>query len=146
MELLRITLDSGQEALPVFSFEDEARVFLRLGVFGSDWRPRETATGELISVLYSLCAGVDSVVLDPLPVPFAGSNDLLSMRREAFMAFALEQDRVVPSVSITSADPTWQRMQTRSHTKNGRERRSIQRVSDARAFDVPTRTATLEKR
>ncbi len=31
MEVLRTILASGEEALPVFSFEDEARMFLELG-------------------------------------------------------------------------------------------------------------------
>lgn len=93
MEALRTNLVAGKEALPVFSFEDEAKMFLELEAFGGEWRPRKTAAGELISILYCLCVGVDRVVMDPLPAPFAGSNDLLSMGREAFMDFACEKGR-----------------------------------------------------
>ncbi len=37
-EVLRITLTSGEEALPVFSSEDEARMFLELEALGNTWR------------------------------------------------------------------------------------------------------------
>lgn len=91
MESLKIPLTTGKEALPVFSFEDEAGMFLRLGKFDGDRRIRETGAREIMSMLYPLCVGVDSVVLDPLPAPFAGLNALLSMGREAFMKFADER-------------------------------------------------------
>jgi hypothetical protein len=68
MEVLRIALASGREALPVFSFEDEARMFLELGAPGG-WRVRETTAGELTSVLCGAYANVDRVVLDPVPLP-----------------------------------------------------------------------------
>ena len=54
MEVLTTGLPSGEEALPVFSFEDEARMFLELGAFDGDWRVRDTGAGELISILYCL--------------------------------------------------------------------------------------------
>ncbi len=84
MEVLTTGLPSGEKALPVFSFEDEARMFLELGTSGC-WRVRETTTGELTSLLLGLCAGVDRVVLDPLPGQFAQAlMELASMGREAF--------------------------------------------------------------
>jgi hypothetical protein len=96
MEVLKTTLASGQEALPVFSFEDEAQMFLELGASGG-WRVRETTAGELTSVLCGLCANVDRVVLDPvttLPGPLIeGLNGLLSMEREAFMGSLLNPRR-----------------------------------------------------
>ena len=95
MEVLRTILASGKEALPVFSFEDEARMFLELGASGG-WRVRETTTGELTSVLCGLCANVDRVVLDPVPLPgrlSEGLNELLSMEREAFMGSLLNRKR-----------------------------------------------------
>ena len=88
MEVLTTNLARGGEALPVFSFEDEANMFLRLGALGDDWRARETSGGELVSVLCGPCAGVDRVVLDPVPLPGSlveGLNGLLSTGREAFM-------------------------------------------------------------
>ena len=114
-----------------------------MGNFDGDWRIRETGAGEVVSVLYSLCASIDSVVLDPLPVPFAGSNGFLSMRREAFMDFALEQERVAPLISVTPADLTWQNMRARPGTRNGREEGSNQRGPDSCPSSSTTRTAKL---
>lgn len=91
MEVLRTTLTSGEEALAVFSFEDEAGMFLALGALRDSWRVRETTAGELTSVLFG--AGVDRVVLDPLPGPFARAlMDLASMGREAFMETYLKSE------------------------------------------------------
>jgi hypothetical protein len=66
MEVL--TIDAGGETvLPVFSFQEEAEFFLSLEEAEADWWPRETTTGELVSLLLGLCARVDKVALDPLP-------------------------------------------------------------------------------
>jgi hypothetical protein len=66
MEVL--TLDAGGEVvLPIFSFQEEGELFLRLEVTEANWCLRETTTGELVSLLLCLCARVDKVALDPLP-------------------------------------------------------------------------------
>ena len=94
LDVLTTNFSCGEAALPVFSFEDEARMFLELGALDGDWRVRVTAAGELISVLFSLCAGVGWVALDPLPGPDVTVwNGLLSMEREAFMEFAANQGK-----------------------------------------------------
>ena len=126
--MLRITLACGEEALPVFSFEDEARMFLELGAFDGDWRARETGAGELISLLYCLCASADRVVLDPVPGPDAVLNDLVSLGREAFMEFAGGERRAAPSAPIVSTNRAGQRPPDRPGVKNGRARTSTQRV------------------
>lgn len=96
MEVLRINLASGEEALPIFSFEDEARMFLELGASGC-WRVRETTAGEITSVLFGLCAGVDRVVLDPLPgLDAEALMDLASMGRETFMESYLKNKESSP--------------------------------------------------
>jgi hypothetical protein len=93
IDVLTANLITGEAALPVFSFEDEARMFLELGALGS-WRVRVTSAGELISVLSGPCAGIRRVVLDPLPgLDGEGLNDLLSMEREAFMESLLKLQR-----------------------------------------------------
>ena len=82
----------GETALPVFSFEDEARMFRRLAVPYDGWRVRETTGGELVSLLLGLCSGVSQVLLDPLPAlngrlpvnPFG-------MRRQPFVEFLLSR-------------------------------------------------------
>jgi hypothetical protein len=96
MEVLTANLACGEEVLPVFSFEDEANMFLRLGAQGNGWRARETAGGELVSVLCGPCASVDRVVLDPIPLPgplARGLNTLLSTEREAFVGSLLNPRR-----------------------------------------------------
>jgi hypothetical protein len=66
MEVL--TIDAGGETvLPVFSSQEEGEFFLSLETTEADWWPRETTTGELVSLLLGLCARVDMVALDPLP-------------------------------------------------------------------------------
>jgi hypothetical protein len=66
MEVL--TIDAGGETvLPLFNFQEEVELFLYLQAKGADWWPRETTTGELVSLLLGLCARVDTVALDPLP-------------------------------------------------------------------------------
>lgn len=90
MDVLTSRLASGEEALQVFSFEDEARMCLELGALGGDWRVRVTSPGELISMLFCLCASVKRVALDPMPNPDgAALNHLMSMERKAFMEFLL---------------------------------------------------------
>ena len=87
LEVLRTSLASGAEALPVFSFEEEARMFLEFGALDGGWRVRVTTVGELISIMSGPCAGVDWVALDPLPGPFveALTGYLAGMGRDAFM-------------------------------------------------------------
>jgi hypothetical protein len=92
MEVLTANLARGGEALPVFSFEDEANTFLRLGAFGDDWRARETACGELVSVLCGPCASVERVVLDPISPPgplTEGLDGPSCTEREAFVGSLL---------------------------------------------------------
>ena len=82
-----LTIESGNgRALPVFSFEEEAELFLGLGSVGQDWWVRESGAGEIVSVLYGPCAGVRSVVLDPLPEMVAdGAVDLVRLSRKRFV-------------------------------------------------------------
>jgi hypothetical protein len=68
MGVLTLDTGSGSEALPIFSYEEEAEAVLQLGAPGADWRARKTTAGELIWLLYGPCAGVKKVALDPLPV------------------------------------------------------------------------------
>ena len=100
MEVLTVEFPSGEEALPVFSFEEEARMFLESGAPGGGWRARQTTAGELASVLFGPGAGVRRVVLDPLPPPFPGQlAELLSMGREAFVRTYLDGEGVRTSVA-----------------------------------------------
>lgn len=67
--LLTVGLDGGGETPPVFSFPDEAGMFLRLGGFEKDgWRTVACMAGELVSKLAEdRRPEVKLVALDPLP-------------------------------------------------------------------------------
>ncbi len=68
-EELTVRVEAGREALPVFSFPEEAEMFLRLG--GGEergWRIAACTAGELVSRLPGYRrAGIELVALDPLP-------------------------------------------------------------------------------
>ena len=95
LEVLATGLTGGEKALPVFSHEEEAEMFLRLWEVGFDgWQVRESTAGELISVLYGLCASVELVALDPLPKMFAQRTlGLVSLSRERFVDLMLSRER-----------------------------------------------------
>ena len=85
VEVLTIECD-GEQALPVFSFEEEAEFFLGFGGVGPRWGVRESGAGEVVSVLYGPCAGVRGVVLDPLPEMVAEEAvGLVSLSRKRFV-------------------------------------------------------------
>src|SRR5215212_6106944 len=95
VDVLAIGLAAGEEALRVFSHEEEAEMFLRLRRVGFEgWQARESTAGELISVLYGPCAGVKRVVLDPLPEMLAEwTVGLVSLNRERFVDLVLSRER-----------------------------------------------------
>jgi hypothetical protein len=95
LEVLATGLTGGEKALPVFSHEEEAEMFLRLWEVGFDgWQVRESTSGELISVLYGPCAGVECVVLDPLPEMIVERTvGLVSLSRERFVDLMLSRER-----------------------------------------------------
>lgn len=86
MKVLTIVRD-GKEVLPVFSFEEEAREFLKSVEEG--WNARRTGAGELISVLCGPCANAKRVALDPSEE----LTDLVSVSRQGFMDFLLGRGR-----------------------------------------------------
>ncbi len=90
-EVLLGELVGGKKALPVFSFREEADLFLRLGVHEPGWRIKETGVEELSSVLLGPCRRVERVALDPLPeIGAEPVNRLVSMSRGSFLAFLLK--------------------------------------------------------
>ena len=93
LDVLVIGLPSGKEVLPVFSFEEEAGMFIRLGTWGTGWRARETTAGELFSVLLEPCAGVEGVVLDPVPeIEAEVMVALVGVEREDFMSCIRDEE------------------------------------------------------
>ncbi len=95
LEVLTTNLSGGEEALPVFSHEEEAEMFLRLWEVAFDgWQVRESTLGELVSVLYGPCAGEERVALDPLPKMVAQRTvGLVSLSRERFLDLLLSRER-----------------------------------------------------
>jgi hypothetical protein len=86
LELLTVDLDGAGEALPVFSFEEEAEMFLWLQTTEEGHEVRETTPGQLVSILYGPCAHVRRVMLDPLPeIGVRMQISLLGMDRNDFV-------------------------------------------------------------
>jgi hypothetical protein len=94
LEVFAVESDGGR-ILPVFGFEEEAELFLRLGAFGDGWRARGVSSGELVSVLCGPCARVEKVALDPLPFAVCVEEriDLFCLEREAFARTLLGERR-----------------------------------------------------
>lgn len=86
LEVLTFCLACGEETLPVFSFEEEAELFLRFSGSSTGWRVAQTTAGNLISVLHGPCADVEKVALDP-PVEFVDEAllGLLTLSRKDLM-------------------------------------------------------------
>ena len=94
LEVLTIGLPGGEEALPVFSHEEEAEMFLWLGGVRDGWQARESTAGELTSILYGLCASVKKVALDPLPEMLNEKTvGLVSLDRERFLDLVFGRGR-----------------------------------------------------
>jgi hypothetical protein len=83
MEALTIDLD-GQEAIAIFSFREEAEMFIRLESWDG-WWVREISAGELVSLLFGPYSCVKMVALDPLPeICDEGMTRLVSVSRNDF--------------------------------------------------------------
>jgi hypothetical protein len=95
LELLRISLKAGdEEALPVFSLEEQAQEFLRVSDPGSGWRVKEFHNGELASLLLRLHTDVAWVLPNPLPKPLVAEDALLNlMDRGSFVNLLLAMGR-----------------------------------------------------
>lgn len=68
-QVFAVHIDAKREALPIFSFPEEAEMFLGLGGLEErGWRTVESTAGEIVSRLAEYrSAGIDLVALDPLP-------------------------------------------------------------------------------
>jgi hypothetical protein len=92
LEVLTTSLSDGRRVLPVFSFEEEAKLYLRLGIRGS-WRVRQTEAGELVSLLCGLRKEVEVVALDPMSdVEADVMNRLVSLERSRFVDVLLRRE------------------------------------------------------
>jgi hypothetical protein len=85
-EVLTVDLGGTGEALPVFSFEEEAEMFLWLQRTEDGREVMETTPGQLVSILYGPCADVGRVMLDPLAeIGALMQISLLGMDRNDFV-------------------------------------------------------------
>ena len=87
-----LTLEAGgngeldESILPVFSFEEEALLFLRLCGFRGSWRVNKSSAADLASVLADACPDARRVALDPVPeIGQCGPHDLVSLPRKEFV-------------------------------------------------------------
>ena len=94
INVLTIEYSDGR-VLPIFSFEEEAEMFLWFRMSGTGWRVRQTTSGELVSMLYGPCVDVEKVALDPPPLEMAGEAilGLVSLNRQDFVRTLLHKDR-----------------------------------------------------
>jgi hypothetical protein len=116
MEAFTTDLCGDRNALVVFSFEEEAQMFLDLQLAASKdgWRVRQTSVGELVSVLYGPCSDTKKVVLDP--VPEVGREELVTlfgMNRKDFLRFLLGEE--VPSKLHFVPPPTYRPQELVGH-------------------------------
>jgi hypothetical protein len=85
-EVLILT-HGGSEMLPVFSFREEAEMYLRIEILGGDWQVREISAGDLVSLLHEKCAIVRHVALDLLPGTWADEvAELVALDCERFVS------------------------------------------------------------
>jgi hypothetical protein len=90
IEVLTTLLAHGEEAIPIFSYEQEAELFLAFQAAGSGWQLKESTAGELVSVLCGPCASATEVSLDPLPEMVAeGTLGLVNLSRKRFVNLVL---------------------------------------------------------
>ena len=89
-EVLTLGAGGGVEGegtiLPVFSYEEEALLYLRLCGFSGGWRASKSGIADLASVLSDACPDAQRVALDPIPeIGPHGPHDLVSLSREEFV-------------------------------------------------------------
>jgi hypothetical protein len=102
-EVLTRELSDGRRVLPVFSFEEEAVLYARTGAAS---RARPTSAGELLSILYGPCRGVELVALDPWPNTEAEAlTGLVSLGRNRFLKLLMNKDRSARSLRRVSPVP-----------------------------------------
>jgi hypothetical protein len=106
LKVLTIDLD-GQETIPIFSFTEEADMYMRSEVRGS-WWVRETSAGELVSLLFGPYSCAKMVALDPLPeICDEGMGRLVTVRRTDFALRLLDDrgTRVTSTPARRAGDP-----------------------------------------
>lgn len=73
-DVLTLDLDGVGRTLPVFSFREEAELFLALSGLDDGWLASENGVGDLMALFLGDGADVESVILDPLPAMLSDSS------------------------------------------------------------------------
>jgi hypothetical protein len=99
-----LTLDGGGDrVLPVFSFRDEADMYVHLQLGTPGWGPRVFSADEIVSMLLGSLSDTTRVALDPLPEACDKTLlDLLCVRREAFVRSLLAEEGEFAAPAETS--------------------------------------------
>jgi hypothetical protein len=72
--------------LPVFSFEEEARLFLCLRRLGEGWDVRAITAGDLLLLLFDPQSNAGWIALDPIPeIGGEALTDIVSLSRQRFV-------------------------------------------------------------
>ncbi len=86
---LALDLPGDEEgALAVFSFEEEAQMYLQVAAPEGSWRVEEVEVGELVSMLdRGICSTAKRLALDPTPpqVSAREANLLVCTSRQGFL-------------------------------------------------------------
>lgn len=94
LELFSVHSRSEEKALIVFSSERTAQTFARSRAPEREWHVRVCSAGELVSLLLGLYAGVNWVLLDPLPRHLVDKDTPENLVRcEDFIDYLLEHSR-----------------------------------------------------
>lgn len=86
-KVLTTDIAGEKKVLPVFSYGEEAEMFLGLGALEDGWQVKKSAAVDLLSMLFGPCSNVGRVALDPLPETVTGAmaNVSMCLDRERFM-------------------------------------------------------------
>jgi hypothetical protein len=122
-------LESDGTILPVFSFEEEALLFLRLCGFGGGRHASKSGIGDLASVLSGACSEVRRVALDPIPeIGPHGPHALVSLSQEEFVGLPRRRAmmlRTGPRAATCAGSPRRPRAgRNRSRTGDSERRRA----------------------
>ncbi len=86
---LTLDLPGGEdEALAVFSFQEEAQMYLQVEALEGSWQVEEVEVGELASMLlWGSCSRVTRLALDPIPPRSVNceANHLVCASRQHFL-------------------------------------------------------------
>jgi hypothetical protein len=84
-DVLVLRFPDGQTALPVFSLEEEAGMFLWLEALDEGWQVEEFSVGELAALLCGPCANVERVAPNPFAATDPAGGLLATVDREDFL-------------------------------------------------------------